>query len=43
MVGRATGREIMVAVALRAQGKLVVVTAWLASDGDLVNEGEGEA
>ena len=43
VVGSATGREIVVAIAVTAQRKLVVVTVWLAGDGDLGNEGEGGA
>ena len=43
MVGSATGREIVVSAAVTKQGELVVVTAWLAAEGDLGNEGEGGA
>ena len=43
MVGSATGREIVVAVAVTSKRELVVVTAWLAGDGDLGNKGEGGA
>ena len=42
MVGSATGREIVVAVAV-SKRELVVVTAWLAGDEDLGNKGEGGA
>ena len=43
MVGSATGREIVASVAVVEQRRLVVVTAWLAAEGDLGNEGEGGA
>ena len=40
MVGKTTGREIVVAVAVATLNRLVVVTAWLAGDEDL-GGGEG--
>ena len=41
MVGKTTGREIVVAVAVSTRNELVAVTAWLAGDEDLGGEGEG--
>ena len=44
MVGTATGREIVVVVAVSSADELVVVvTVWLAGDEDLGNAGEGGA
>lgn len=43
MVGSATGRDMVVATAVTMQGKLVVVTVWLAADGDVDSEGKGGA
>ena len=43
MVGSATGREIVVSAAVTEQCGLAVVTAWLAAEGSLGNEGEGGA
>lgn len=43
VVGKATGREIVVVAAVSAQRKLVVVTVWLAGEGDLAGDGEGGA
>lgn len=42
MIGAATGREIVVVVAATAQRRLVVVTAWLAGDGNIDDGGEAQ-
>ena len=43
MVGSATGREITIPVAVVEPRGLVVITAWLAGEEDLGNDGEGGA